>query len=176
MLQVVKRFFRVRHDCFAHVVLHHPVSSVVNDGQGLQASIRVAIDLFLKIKESLAGLLESEVWLLKDVHVVEAVFCNLVFKGLHVVLHFLQVGETFLFWFCGVSVFVYSLFHEADRGIIVVAKDEALSSIRGEVGQVFILQFAEHFDCWWWRCVCLKVFCLVSFLLISLILASLNIH
>ena len=126
----------------ALVVLHHSVSTIVDNYERLFVGVHVAIDLGLIPHHDLFDFGHGEIRLLNDVHVlVEAVLLDVSAENFHILLNFWEVSEAFLFW---VSVPVDS--HEAYGSVVVVAENEAMTFIWREVGHAGLLHFAEHFE------------------------------
>ena len=124
----------------ALVILHHSVTTIVDNYQRLFVGIHVAIDLSLVPHKDLFDFGHAEVLLLNDVHIlVESVLLDVSVKNFHVFLDFREVCEAFFF---GVTLLVYS--YEADCSVVVVAKDEALTFVWAKVGHDGFLNFTKH--------------------------------
>ena len=122
------------------------MSSVVHYCQCLFSGVTIFVDLTFEPSKNLFDGRNTEVLLQKNVDVfLETVLLDVLTKDLYVIQDFWEVGKPLLDW---VSVFVCS--RKADGRVVVVAKDEALSSVWGEVGQARSLQFAELVVCHGW--------------------------
>ena len=114
----------------ALIVIHHAMAAVVDNCQRLLVGSRVFRDSTLVAVEYLLDSGYAEVGLHDDIEVgIEAVSFNVFAEDFHVLKYFGKVSEPFFF---GITVLSYS--HVADGRVVEVAKDEALTFVRGEVG------------------------------------------
>ena len=105
------------------VVLHHPMSSIINDRQCLFAGICIVVYSCLIHAKNLFGSVHAEVFLLN--YVEESILRNFLLKDLEVLLYMIKVLIALL-----LQVAVYEL----NRRIVKISQDEALEFVRAEVG------------------------------------------
>ena len=118
------------------------MSTIVDYGQRLFALGRVFANDLVVAQENLFDFVHTEVLLFHDIVAVvfKTVGLDLLFEELDVVLNMEEIFEAFLFRLA----FIVDPLFPADRRVIEVAKDEALSFVWAEVGHSGFLLFAEH--------------------------------
>lgn len=108
------------------------MTSVIHYGQCLSVCICVIHDLLLILPKYSFEAGVVDVLFREDVYVTKTIMFNVTVEGFYILFDFIKVSETTLN--CVTSGV---LFHKADSFIIVIAYDEALAHIRGEIGHSF---------------------------------------